>query len=319
MSDIIICSPVFNDWNSALQLLYQVDRVSAEEGLNMEFFFVDDNSSDRIPGKLPEPLQSVKKVTVLRLKRNLGHQRAIAIGLSQIAENYQCNAVVVMDADGEDSPRDIPRLLDKLISTDFSCAVFAKRRKRTETVFFQVCYRLYKIIHRILTGRAVEVGNFSILPMKHLQSLMVVSDLWNHYAASVHQSKIPVETIPADRSGRISGQSKMNFFALVTHGLSAISVYSEIIGVRLLVTMLILSGVNFFVILLVVGIRFFTDLAIPGWATTTVFSLLILFMQFLVISLIYSLFVLQNRNNLTFIPLRDYKFFVSSINEIKYI
>lgn len=319
MTNIIICSPVYNDWHSALQLLLQVDRVAAEENLDIEFLFVDDNSAETIPGKLTEPLRSIRKVSVLKLKRNLGHQRAIAIGLSQIAAHHECKAVVVMDADGEDSPRDIPRLLDKLISTDFSCAVFAKRRKRTETLGFQICYKLYKVIHRILTGRKVEVGNFSILPMRHLQSLMVVSDLWNHYAASVYQAKIPVQTIPADRAKRIAGQSKMNFFALVTHGLSAISVYSEIIGVRLLVGMLILSGLNLFVILLVIGIRFFTELAIPGWATTAVSSLLILFMQFLLVSLIYSLFVLQNRNNLTFIPLRDYTYFVSSIHELKYL
>ena len=46
---------------------------------------------------------------VLRLRRNVGHQRAIALGLTYLQVEAGCEAVIVMDADGEDRPADVPR------------------------------------------------------------------------------------------------------------------------------------------------------------------------------------------------------------------
>ena len=79
------------------------------------------------------------------------------------------------------------------------------------------------------------MGNFSVIPRERLASLVVVSELWNHYAAAAMRSRQPFCTIPTRRAERLDGESKMNFVGLVVHGLSAISVYSDIVGVRLLI------------------------------------------------------------------------------------
>jgi hypothetical protein len=86
-------------------------------------------------------------------------------------------------------------------------------------------YWFYKIAHRILTGVNIRVGNFSILPSSYLTTLVVMSELWNHYATSVFRSGLPVTTIPIPRGYRDAGRSRMNFVSLVVHGLSAISVF----------------------------------------------------------------------------------------------
>ena len=73
---------------------------------------VDDCSPEQ-PGELFRlgPLKSLATVDVLPLRRNLGHQRAIAIGLAYVEQHIDNRCVVVMDSDGEDSPEDVPRLL----------------------------------------------------------------------------------------------------------------------------------------------------------------------------------------------------------------
>ena len=103
---------------------------------------------------------------------------------------------------------------------------------------FRFFYHIYRVLHRALTGVSVRVGNFSILPATFLTTLVAMSELWNHYAAAVFRSKLPFTMIPVPRGTRIAGRSRMNFTALVSHGLSAISVFGDIVGVRLLVASL---------------------------------------------------------------------------------
>ena len=102
----------------------------------------------------------------------------------------------------------------------------------------------------------------------------------------------------------------MNFAALVSHGLSAISVFGDIVGVRLLIGCLagsLLAGLG---VVLVVMIRFFTDRAIPGWATYAAGTLAIIMIQLITIATSFTFFMLSNRTNLGFVPLRDYSLFV---------
>ena len=115
--------------------------------------------------------------TYSRLRRNLGHQRAIAIGLAHIQRSGKCDAVVVMDADGEDTPEGVAQLLHAYTESHGSRAIFAERSRRTESVSFRCFYHLYKILHRSLTGFSVRVGNFSILPARYLNTLVVLSEL----------------------------------------------------------------------------------------------------------------------------------------------
>ena len=98
--------------------------------------------------------------------------------------------------------------------------------------------------HRVLTGHGVRVGNFSVIPRERLSCLVATSELWNHYAAAAFPSRQPYATVPTRRADRLDGRSKMNFVALVIHGLSAISVYSDAIGVRLLIATLAMIGLD---------------------------------------------------------------------------
>ena len=258
----------------------------------------------------------VRAIRTLRLRRNLGHQRAIAIGLAHVQQTTSCDAVLVMDADGEDTPEGVAQLLRAYSDTHGEKAVFAERSRRSESLVFLSFYHLYKILHRGLTGISVRVGNFSILPSRYLNTLVVQSELWNHYAAAVFRSNLPFTMIPIPRGTRIAGTSRMNFVALVSHGLSAMSVFGDIVGVRLLIGSLagsLLVGVG---MVLVVMIRLFTSLAIPGWATYATGTLAIIMIQLITIATSFTFFMLSSRTNLGFVPLRDYSLFVEEAVDI---
>ena len=110
---LAIVMPVYEDWEPAVQVCQRIDLVFSEEpSINASVLFVEDGSrSNACPKSLSWRPRALESVSVLVLRRNLGHQRAIAIGLSYLSEHRTADAVVVMDSDGEDRPEDIPRLL----------------------------------------------------------------------------------------------------------------------------------------------------------------------------------------------------------------
>jgi polyisoprenyl-phosphate glycosyltransferase len=263
---------------------------------------------------LTSPLQAIRAVEVLALRRNLGHQRAICIGLSYLDQEYDCEAVVVMDGDGEDDPADVPRLLERWEAEGRRTIVFAERTRRSEGLGFRAAYVCYKGLHRLLTGRGVRVGNFSVLPRQRLRSLVVVAELWSHYAAAVFISRLPFTMLPTRRAQRLAGRSSMNVVSLVTHGLSAISVFSEVVSVRVLLATLYLGLVSVAGIFTVAGIRLLTPWAIPGWATYTTGLLLVMLLLVVMFAFLFSFTVLFYRKSAAMLPARDYPLFIDGVH-----
>jgi hypothetical protein len=313
---LLILIPIYNDWDAVSLLLVGLDRVLTDARLVARVLLVDDGSIvplDETIGR--RPYLALDRIDVLALRRNVGHQRAIAIALAHVYEHIRPGAVVIMDGDGEDAPEDVPRLVASLEASGGK-VIFAERKRRSENLIFRIFYGAYRFVHVLLTGIPVRVGNFSIVPALQLERLVVVSELWNHYAAAVFKARLPRETVPTERAKRLTGQSHMNFVALVGHGLSALSVHAELIGVRLLVAAVLLATVLCLLLAAVLGIRLATSLAIPGWATTVAGLLLVLLFQAAAFAVCFVFLVLHGRSQPSFIPLRDYPYFVSGVRTL---
>ena len=316
-SPLVVLMPVYDDWEAARLLLAELDRELALVGRVADVIVVDDGSiSPRPRGFGASSGSAVRRVEVLRLRRNLGHQRALAVGLCFVhARLPECD-VVVMDADGEDRASDVPRLLEAFERTSRTRAVFGRRLRRSEGLVFSAFYRLYRLLHRLLTGLPVEVGNFSVVSPDLLSRLVVASELWNHYAASVVKLRLPRDLLDVSRGDRLAGSSKMSFVSLAVHGLGAMSVFAERIGARLLVGASAASGL---LGLAVVGLALaplFADLDFPPWALVAVGVLVILASQLGMAALIFVFMVLQGRASASFVPARDVAIFVESLEEV---
>jgi glycosyltransferase involved in cell wall biosynthesis len=302
---VLLLIPVYNDWDAAAALLARLDQ---EVAPGVDVLLVDDGSTDSVA--IYGPYHRIRRVEVLHLRRNLGHQRAIAVALNDVATRAPHATVVVMDGDGEDRPDHVPVLLAEYERLGRQRVVFAARSKRLEGATFRLFYRLYRIAHRVLTGVPVRIGNFSVLPPAAVSRLMASPELWSHYAAAVVRTRIPHASIPLPRGERLAGRPRMSFLTLLLHGLSAISVFSDVVSARLLaaaVTLLLGSGIA---ILAVVAVRFGTGLAIPGWATYAAGVFAIIFLQAFMLSLLLVFNVLAARTQLGFLPARDAGLFV---------
>jgi len=194
--------------------------------------------------------------------------------------------------------------------------VFAARVRRSEGLTFRVFYRLYQLAYRLLTGAWISLGNFSFVPAHVLPRLVMLSELWNHYPAAVLKARLPITTIPVDRARRLGGRTQMDTTALILHGLSAISVHGDVIGVRALLATLMAIPLSIAGIAVVIGIRLATDLAIPGWASYLVALFVAILLQAVSLSLVFVFMILNSRNYFTTIPRRDYREYVMAADRI---
>jgi polyisoprenyl-phosphate glycosyltransferase len=310
-ASLVVLVPVLDDWKALSLMLPRLGNVIAPLGLPVGLLIVDDGSLE--PGG-PDVVAADPRfawVRVLRLRRNLGHQRAIAVGLCYVEQHISCEAVIVMDGDGEDRPEDVPHLLARMRAQGGSHIVFGERRRRVERLSFRFFYLLYRLLHWMLTGFGVRVGNFSVIPRARLESLVVVSELWVHYAAAVVRSRQPWSAIPVVRDRRLDGASRMNFVALVVHGLGAISVYSDVVFTRVMCATVAVAASTLVALVTLVVVRLSTSLAIPGWTAFATLLLVVLLFQAASLAASLSFVILGAQQQASFTPLRDYGFYVS--------
>ncbi len=308
---IHVVIPLFNDWEALGLLLERIRTVVEPSVLNRLSFLVVDDCSVQDFQILPTGVG--RSLSILRLYRNVGHQKAIALGLSYLADQPNPCPTIVMDSDGEDQPEDIPKLVQASVDKP-GHIVFAQRTKRRERLLFRVFYALYKSVFRLLTGKVITFGNFSLVPPNLLRKLAHVSEIWNNYPGGIIRSRLPYTAIPLERGTRLAGESKMNFVSLILHGLSTVSVLMDTTAVRIALFCVMAAVASLVGIGIVVILRFFTDFGpkpgVPSWGSYLVIWFLVVIMQAFLISLLLVFIVLTYRTQPQFIPAIQYQSFV---------
>lgn len=273
--ELVIITPVYEDRTALKRLLFEL---SVHVGSEAFVLVVDD-------GSLMEPVMPLDLSTsqsfngaILKLRRNVGHQRAISVGISYAIQNLpNTRTIVVMDSDGEDAPHAVTLLMSELKRSGADIAV-AVRMKRAETFGFKVFYWLYKSLFRILTGRLIAFGNFMAINIAAAERLSVMAETPIHLAASVLSSRMKLELVGVDRTPRYAGDSKMNFIALALHGFRAMMVFAEDLLVRVGVACGLVALMAVVMILLAVGLKA-AGVATPGWFSVALGLLILILIQ----------------------------------------
>ena len=271
---LIILTPVYEDNDASSQLFFELAQVF--QG-NLFVVAVDD-------GSIQQPLSEASlsdaglEGEIIRLKRNVGHQRAIAIGLNYISDKFaDTRSVVIMDSDGEDKPNTIRDLLNVLDNPSIDVAV-AMRASRVETIRFRLFYIFYKMLFKLLTGRKINFGNFMILTPRAVARVVAMQELWIHIAGCVLISKLRIANCSITRGARYAGQSKMNFVGLVLHGFKSVMIFAEDVLVRAGIACSIIAVVAILGAIVAFSLKLL-DFATPGWFSITVGVLFLVFLQ----------------------------------------
>lgn len=267
-----ILLPIFNESGLIEEF---IDKLEQQIGLlneNFKVIFINDGSTDNTVELISNYNLNFSNIDIeiIELNSNSGHQNAIRQGIIHINTNYisKIKGIIIMDSDGEDDPSAISELV-KFKNFDI---IFVSRGKRKEKISFKIGYFFYKIIFKIITGRSINFGNYSLLSPRVVKSIS--NKHFFHYSAFLSKQKFEIKKIKFDRLKRIDGKSKMSFKNLLFHGLKSFIEYIEEIvyfQIKLFIVLLFFLSVTSIYILYS---KFIVKNAVLGWASSILTELL---------------------------------------------
>ena len=225
-----ILIPIYNDWQSVTKLLDDIDHNISGVDQEISIIIVNDASNhDR--KEADSTLENIHSIKILNMKTNQGHARSIATGLKYIYQKEDFDYVIPMDGDGEDRPEEIKEFINQIQNSNDK-PIVGKRVKRSEGLFFKLCYEFHKIITLTFTGKSIKFGNFTCLPKSTVEKLINEKATWNSFSGSLAKIEKNLFEIPSIRGDRYFGPSKMSFMNLLKHSLSIISVFKKTVLIR---------------------------------------------------------------------------------------
>lgn len=226
-----IVSPLYFDAESYARLQQDVAAALAGLALEARLVAVDDSA-----GRDPEVAALGARVIVPPF--NLGHQRALVFGLRRLApELRDDDLVVTLDGDGEDQPRDLPRLLAPLLEDpgNLRLIALAARTRRHETPPFKVLYFFFKHFFLLLTGTVVRSGNYAAYRGWVARNVLFHPHFDLCYASGLLSLNLQIKRVPCERGRRYAGASRMTWSSLLLHGFRMLMPFADRIAVRGLV------------------------------------------------------------------------------------
>lgn len=113
--DLSVVIPVYNEEKNLNGLYRELSEVLEDLGLTYEVLFIDDGSVDGSYAQLESLHAQDERVKVIQFRRNFGQTAAFSAGFDYASGDL----IVTLDADGQNDPADIPRLLDKMREGDY--------------------------------------------------------------------------------------------------------------------------------------------------------------------------------------------------------
>jgi len=227
---IKILIPIFNDWQSVSKLLDEIDLNLLNFKHQFSVIIVNDASKHDRKEEVKN-FENIESVKILNMKINQGHARCIATGLKYVYQKDDFDYIIPMDGDGEDRPEEIKDFINQIQNSNGK-PIVGKRVKRSEGLFFKLCYEFHKLITLTFTGKSIKFGNFTCLPRTTVEKMINEKATWNSFSGSLIKIEKDLFEIPSIRGDRYFGPSKMSFMNLLKHSLSIISVFKKTVLIR---------------------------------------------------------------------------------------
>ncbi|MFO7280408.1 MAG: glycosyltransferase family 2 protein [Thermoanaerobacterales bacterium] len=203
-TQVSVVMPAYNEADNLAELVPETVAALRDAGVTFELVVVDDGSTDGT-AELMRQLEG-GPVTSVRLRRNLGKSAALSVGLSRASGEY----VVLMDADGQDDPRQIPKLLAALDGDDELDLVTGRRAVRHDRFVKRTTSRIYNRVTSMVTGVPGRDFNSGFKAMRRelASSLEIYGELHRYIPVLAQWRGFKVGEVDVDHQPRRHGESK---------------------------------------------------------------------------------------------------------------
>ena len=221
MSKYIILIPSFNDWDCLNILIPKINQALKNINEDIGILIVNDGSTKNNNLSFKK-FDSLKKVEVLNLKKNVKAQIAIATGLNYLKKENFDGGIIVMDADGQDDPEYLINIIEESKKNPKK-TISINRTKREDDFSFIFLYKVYLILTFIFTF--MKFGVYSYLHSSSIEKILSTDDVYMAYVAGLAKHFTNKSVIYAVRKKRIIGESQNNYKSLTFYALKIISVF----------------------------------------------------------------------------------------------
>lgn len=217
--ELSIVIPAFNEAESFPDLLSEICRALSSFGKSYEILIVDDGSRDNSLQVLRELKKQYPQLRVVSFRKNYGKSAALAQGFQQ----SRGKIVVTMDADLQDDPAEIPRLIEKL--EEGYDLVSGWKKKRYDPISKKLPSRLFNFVTARVTGLPIHDFNCGLKVYRRevLDSIQLYGELHRFLPALAHWQGFRISEIPVRHHPRKFGKTKFGpsrffngFFDLIT-------------------------------------------------------------------------------------------------------
>lgn len=225
MIDLSIVVPVFNEEKVLPEFYGRLTSVLKEINLEYEVIFVDDGSVDGSTSFIHHLRNLDKSIALLALSRNFGKDCALTAGL----DHCQGEAVVIIDADLQDPPELIPKLLEKW-KQGFDI-VYATRVKRIKESALKIktASGFYRLMQALTPFHfPLDAGDYRLLSKKSVNAIRQCGENQRFMKGIFAWIGFPSASVEYVRQARYLGSSKWNYRKLFSYAIDGITSFSTI-------------------------------------------------------------------------------------------
>jgi len=225
MTKLSVGIPIHNEQDVLPELLRRLQTVlDAIPGGPHEILFIDDGSTDASRNLLADAARRDRRIRVVALSRNFGHQAALGAAL----DFARGNAVVLMDGDLQDEPEIIPELLRRYETG--ADVVYTRRASRQEGLLLRIAYTLY---YRIVASVAevpmpLDSGDFSLLGPRVVSVLKHLPERQRYLRGLRAWVGFNQVSVDVGRGRRAGGKPKYTTWRLLQLALDGICSFSVV-------------------------------------------------------------------------------------------
>ena len=159
--NVSIIIPLLNESESINELNEWIFKVLTNTDLEFEVIYIDDGSRDSSWSIIEEIAKSNHNVKGISFNKNYGKSQALRVGFSEAKGEY----VATLDADLQDSPEEIPTMINKLIENNLDM-ISGWKKKRYDSFF------LKRLPSSLFNFVAVSVSSISLLGLKSMSATL---------------------------------------------------------------------------------------------------------------------------------------------------
>jgi dolichol-phosphate mannosyltransferase len=238
---VSVVVPVFNEEAVLPELRRRLLETLERTGARFEVIFVDDGSGDRSAALVDAMCDEDPRIKCVHLSRNFGHQAAVTAGL----HHARGDAVCVMDADLQDPPEVLPRLLAEWEKG--SDVVYAVRRARKEHWAKVALYGLfYRLLARLASvSMPLDAGDFSLVSRRALDAINRLPEKERFVRGLRAWVGFRQTGVVYERDARTGGRSKYSLLGLARLAMNGLVSFSDKPLIVVMLGGLAISGAAF--------------------------------------------------------------------------